>query len=441
MSIKPRGNCAITGVQFGDEGKGQVVDFLAPSYGYIVRYNGGANAGHTVVVDGKKHALHLIPSGILHPDTINVTANGVVIDPFSLLKEIEDLTAGGVSVTSRNLKLSHRCHLVLPYHKTEDGLIDAAMAADSEAADLIQTTKRGIGPCYADRAYRSTAVRMVDIMDHQLLSDIVPRIVKIKNAQCAALSGIAGVDFEPFDPKEILARLKEGAEKLKPYICDTTELLRDALAADKKLLFEGANATLLDVDFGTYPFVTSSNCMAPSIYTSTGLSGITLASSLGVAKLYMSRVGAGPFPTESDDPQVMEIRERAQEYGTTTGRPRRIGWLDLVALKHTSRLNGTTGLVLTGLKFLNGIDPVKVCIGYKGIPSGEGEFPASSRVLGKARPVYQEVTGFNGGLEGCREKKDLPQTALKLIALIEEHTGTPVKAVCLGKSRDQLLEL
>ncbi|MFP4384798.1 MAG: adenylosuccinate synthase [Spirochaetia bacterium] len=441
MSIIPRGNCAITGVQFGDEGKGQVVDFLAPNYSYIVRYNGGANAGHTVVVDGKKHALHLIPSGILHPDTVNVTANGVVIDPFSLLREIEELKESGVSVTSRNLKLSHRCHLVLPYHKAEDGLLDAAMAAGTESADLLQTTKRGIGPCYADRAYRATAVRMVDIMDHQLLSEIIPRIVRIKNAQCAALSGIADVDFDPLDSKDILEQVKEAADKLRPHVCDTTELLREALAADKKILFEGANATLLDVDFGTYPFVTSSNCMAPSIYTSTGLSGITLESSLGVAKLYMSRVGAGPFPTESDDPAVMEIRERAHEYGTTTGRPRRIGWLDLVALKHTARLNGTTGLVLTGLKFLEGIDPVKVCIGYKDIPSDDGGFPASARVLGKARPVYREVSGFKGGLEGCREKKDLPPTALSLIAMIEEHTGTPVDAVCLGKSRDQLLEM
>jgi adenylosuccinate synthase len=435
------GNCAVTGVQFGDEGKGQVVDFLSPNYDYVIRYNGGANAGHTVVVEGEKHALHLIPSGILHSGKVNVIANGVVLDPFSLLEEMKTLRSAGVAVTKDNLKISHRCHLVMPYHKMEDQLLDAAMAADSSSSDLLQTTKRGIGPCYADRAYRSTAVRAVDILDTDLLEDVIPRIVKLKNAHCESLSALANIDFDPFDAEEMLKNIKAVSELLRGHICDTTELLRNAASQGKKFLFEGANATLLDVDFGTYPFVTSSNCMVPSIYTSTGLSDIPIANSIGVAKLYMSRVGAGPFPTESDESSIQEIREKAHEYGTTTGRPRRIGWLDLVALRHTTRLNGATGLVLTGLKFLSDIPVIKVCTAYKSSHSGETDFPASAKVLSRVTPRYEEIEGYEGSLEECRKADDLPETAGKMITLIEKFTGVPVKGVCLGKSRHQLLEL
>ncbi|MFW6211923.1 MAG: adenylosuccinate synthase [Spirochaetota bacterium] len=436
------GHTAITGIQFGDEGKGQIVDVLASTHNAVVRYNGGANAGHTVVVGGKKYALHLVPSGILHGGNRNFIANGVVIDPFALVHEMDSLRDGGVEIGPRNLVISNRCHLVLPYHKMEDELLDAAMAhAESSDGSLLGTTKRGIGPCYSDRALRSLAIRTADLVDANLTSRLIKKIVPFKNRMLRVLAEEAGVEFKDIDVQEMLDSVGEIGEKLKPYITDTTVALRDEIADGKRLLFEGANATLLDIDFGTFPFVTSSNCITPAIPVSTGIGNLNLTNSIGVAKTYMSRVGAGPFPTELEGEIADTIRDRAHEYGTSTGRPRRIGWLDLVALKHTVAINGITELVLTGLAFLHGIDPIRVCTAYESNGKRGTNFPPGARELSLVRPVFEELPGFEQPVSGVTDPAKLPGSVTDLVALIEKETGATVAAVCTGKSRDNVLEV
>lgn len=439
MALTKGGNVAVTGIQFGDEGKGQVVDALSGDFDYVVRFNGGANAGHSVWIGSTKHALHLVPSGVLRTHTINVIANGVVVDPAGLLDEIDELREAGVEIASGNLFLSDRCHLVLPYHKVEDGILDSVMSADAASGDLLETTKRGIGPCYADKSYRSTAIRAVDLLDLEHLREVVPRILRVKNATLGALAGLAGVEFSPLDPDAIVEDLGRCAERLAPHIRDTQTQLRAALASGKRLLFEGANATLLDVDFGTYPFVTSSTCSTLGVYSGTGLSTGALDESVGVAKLYMSRVGTGPFPTEIGGTEAIRIREAASEFGTTTGRPRRIGWLDLVALKHAVRLNGTSELALTGLAFLSGLESIRVCTHYDIDGITTDAFPASPRVLARARPVYRELAGFTADVGAIRSIDDLPAAATRLLDFVREEVGVAIGAVCVGKERDQLL--
>ncbi len=441
MIARNDGHTAVTGIQFGDEGKGQIVDLLAESHQLNVRYNGGANAGHSVYVDGVKHALHLVPSGILHPGVVNVVANGVVVDPFAMIDEITELRDAGVSISSTNLCISHRAHLVLPYHKVEDGLLDRAMSVGEPSSEgtLLYTTKKGIGPCYADRAHRSTAVRVVDLLDDELLAKLLPRVLEVKNAQLAAWAALAGEAYDPIDAAELLDRLRGAAEFLRPFVSDTTEVLRAAASRGRRILFEGANASLLDVDFGTFPYVTSSNCSVAAIANATGLT-VPVDNSVGVAKVYMSRVGAGPFPTESDAPEADLIRDRAHEYGTTTGRPRRIGWLDLVALRHASTLNATSELVLTGLSFLHGVDPIRVCVAYE-LDGREIGFPASARELSRVGPRYETLAGFAEPLAECRAASDLPETVHTLVSMIERVTDARVSAVCTGKGRGEIVEL
>jgi adenylosuccinate synthase len=439
MALMTNGNLAVTGIQFGDEGKGQVVDALSRHFDYVVRFNGGANAGHSVWIGDTKHALHLVPSGILRPHTTNVIANGVVVDPWSLLDEVDELREAGVDITPESLLLSDRCHLVMPYHKIEDGIIDSVMSTDASSGDLIETTKRGIGPCYADKSYRATALRAVDLLDRDHLRDVVPRIVRVKNATLSALAQTAGVEFSPFDPQRIIEDLSRCAERLAPHIRDVQTHLRSALASRKRLLFEGANATLLDVDFGTYPYVTSSTCSALGVYSGTGLSTDALDTTIGVAKLYMSRVGTGPFPTELFGAEADRIRNAAGEFGTTTGRPRRIGSLDLVALRHAVRLNGTTALALTGLAYLSGLSKIKVCTAYRIGNDVLDVLPASPRLLAQAQPVYQELAGFDADVGAVRSLADLPEGAKDLVQFVEESVRVPVGAVCVGKEREQLL--
>jgi adenylosuccinate synthase len=438
MALVNDGNVAVTGIQFGDEGKGQVVDALSENFDYVVRFNGGANAGHSVWIGATKHALHLVPSGILRPHTTNVIANGVVVDPTALLAEIDELREAGVRIEPENLLLSDRCHLVMPYHKVEDGIIDSVMA-DETAPDLIETTKRGIGPCYADKSYRATAIRAVDLLDFGHLRAVIPRILRVKNATIGALAELAGVEFQPLDSDAVLSELSECAERLAPHIRDTQAHMRTAIAARKRLLFEGANATLLDVDYGTYPYVTSSTCSTLGIYSGTGLPAGAIQSSIGVAKLYMSRVGTGPFPTEVFGEQASLIRDAASEFGTTTGRPRRIGWLDLVALRHAVLLNGTSSLALTGLAFLSGLETIKVCTEYQVDGRRLQALPASARVLTGAEPVYRELPGFAVDVGAVRSVSDLPEQALSLIDFIRGEVDVPIGAICVGKERDQLL--
>ncbi|MEZ6193140.1 MAG: adenylosuccinate synthase [Phycisphaerales bacterium] len=430
------GHCAVVGLQWGDEGKGKVVDLLAGRYGLVVRYNGGANAGHSVQVGDKRYALHLIPSGILSKQALNILGNGVVIDPAQLVKEINGLRAEGIEIGD-NLKISDRAHLVFEYHKVQDVLYDHALAHAMGGSAAIGTTGRGIGPCYADKALRSMAIRVGDLLDEKLLADKLKRIVTVKNAVLAALAQQCGQAFVPFSAEALLKDALTHAKVLKPHICDTAHLLHTSMDAGKRILFEGANATLLDIDHGTYPFVTSSNCSSLGVHTGTGVPGHKVKNVLGIAKAYQTRVGGGPMPTELHDATGDKIREIGREYGTTTGRPRRIGWLDLVALKYTATISGATGIALMLMDVLAGLPELKLCTAYKHNGKTLANFPADAGVLDSLEPVYETVPGFGRPIEDCRSFDDLPDNARAYIRKIEQHVGVPVVLASVGPRRDQ----
>lgn len=435
------GNAAVVGLQWGDEGKGQVVDLLTEGFDVVVRYNGGNNAGHSVHIGDQKFALHLIPSGILYPDKLNVVGNGVVLDPSpetGILKEIAELRARNV-VIDDNLRISDRAHAVLPYHKLEDSLLDKGVAQVWQTPDAIGTTGRGIGPCYADKALRQTAIRVGDLLDAGRLRAKLVQTVTIKNATLGALAELCNQPFEPFDPEALAAQYAAYGEKLRTHICDTRLLLEEAIAAGRRLLYEGANAALLDVDHGTYPFVTSSSTSSLGIGPGTGLPGRHLDHVTGVAKAYTSRVGGGPHPTELDDEVGEHIRQQGNEFGTTTGRPRRCGWLDLTAVRYSARLNGCTGLVCTGLSVLAGLEKLKVCVGYRHHGQKLDTFPPDATVLAEAEPIYEELAGFEGPIGDVRRYDDLPDAARAYIERVESFVGVPVRLVCVGRGREQIL--
>ncbi|MEX0776007.1 MAG: adenylosuccinate synthase [Phycisphaeraceae bacterium] len=432
------GHCAVVGLQWGDEGKGQIVDMLAPLFDLITRFNGGNNAGHSVLIGDQKFALHLVPSGILYGDKINVIGNGVVVNPQGLLGEIDGLRARGVKI-AQNLRISSRAHVVMPYHRTEDQLYAQVTAAVSSGAEDIGTTGRGIGPCYADKAQRTTAVRVGDLLRPDDLQPQIRRAVSIKNAILGALAQLAQQPFTPFDADQVLAEALAFGQRLEPHITDTTHLLQEAIESKKRILFEGANAALLDIDHGTYPFVTSSTTSALGVYTGAGVPNGTLGNVIGVAKAYTSRVGGGPHPTELKDALGERIRTAGQEYGTTTGRPRRVGWLDLMAVRYSARLNGATGLVVTGLAVLAGIETLRVCVGYKLGGQMLDAYPADGLLLARIEPVYEELPGFAQALGDCRSFGELPPAARAYIERIERFVGVPVKLVCVGRKRDQVL--
>jgi adenylosuccinate synthase len=432
------GHTAVVGLQYGDEGKGQIVDALAGTFDVVARYNGGANAGHSVQVGEEKIALHLIPSGILSPRTLNVLGNGVVIDPAQLLKEIDGLRERGVTI-GENLAISDRAHVVLPYHKAEDVLFDQALATAWEGQAAIGTTGRGIGPCYADKATRSTAIRMGDLARPQELRQKLSRSVAVKNVVLKALAGACGKPFDPFDPETLLSDLLTQAERLRPHIRDTTQLLQRVSAEGGRVLFEGANATLLDIDHGTYPFVTSSNCSALGIHAGAGVPGRSLQQVIGVFKLYTSRVGGGPFTTEIHDELGQRIREAGREYGTTTGRPRRCGWLDLVAVKYAVELSGVTAIACTGLSVLSGLPKLRVCVGYRYAGEALAAFPPDASILAEVEPVYEDLPGFEGDTGSCRSFGELPEAARAYVERVESHVGARIAMVCVGRRRDQIL--
>jgi len=432
------GHGAVVGLQWGDEGKGKLVDLLARQYDLIVRYNGGANAGHTVEVGTQRYALHLIPSGILYPDKVNVVGNGVVIDPAVLIGEVEGLRDRGVEI-DKNLRISNRAHVVFPYHHLQDSLYESALSAAQGGGGKIGTTGRGIGPCYADKALRSTAVRVADLVDDKRLNEKLRHIVPIKNALLGALAGMCGQAFEPFDVDQLYQQYREYARVLRPHVCDTAQLIHRAFDQGKRVLFEGANATLLDVDHGTYPFVTSSNCSSLGIYPGAGVPGRKVEHLIGVVKAYSTRVGGGPMPTELNDAVGERIREVGREYGTTTGRPRRCGWLDLMALKYTARINGVTGISLMMLDVLAGLERLKVCVGYRCRGGPVEVFPAEAAILEEVEPVYIEVEGFDAAIDDCRSFDELPSPAQAYVRLVEEHVGVPVRMISVGPRRDQVI--
>lgn len=422
---------ALIGLQWGDEGKGKAVDWLASNHDAVVRYNGGANAGHSVVVGGERYKLHLIPSGVLYPGKLAVIGNGVVIDPEKLAEEIDGLVARGVDVAS--LVLSTRAHVVLPYHKEEDALREEMLSKGEGGGGEIGTTRRGIGPAYAEKIQRSAGVRVEDLTRPDELRRKVALACDLKNPLFRAMGRAT------LDPSAIVERAEAIGRRLAPMTRDTTYLLNERLAAGDRLLFEGANGTLLDVDHGTYPFVTSSNTGTAGISAGTGTPPSAVASVVGVMKAYSTRVGAGPMPTELFDDAGNRIRERGREYGTTTGRPRRVGWLDLVAVRYTAMINGATSLCLTLLDVLSGFDELRVCTAYRVDGATTERFPADARTLAGAEPVYRTFPGWREEISGARSRRELPEAARRYIAFIEETVGVPASLVSVGPDREQTL--
>lgn len=440
LSLKP-GHAAVVGLQWGDEGKGQLVDLLTPRFQVTARFNGGNNAGHSVHVGDQKFALHLLPSGIVQPGSMSVIGNGVVVDPSpetGLLKEIISLAERDISVGPDNLAISDRAHVVMPYHKVEDVLYDHAVAKAWDG-DPIGTTGRGIGPCYADKTLRVTAIRMGDLLKPESLKGKVARNVAIKNAVLAALAERCGDAFEPFHTEDLYQQALAWGEALGPMIRDTRRLLWTKQQAGDSVLFEGANAALLDVDHGTYPFVTSSTTSALGLGTGTGLAPTKLTEVMGVCKAYTSRVGGGPHPTELHGDAGDALRQAGNEFGTTTGRPRRVGWLDLTAVRYTAQLNGVTGLVVTGLAVLSGLGELQVNTAYELDGQRIDDFLPDADDLSRATPVYQSLPGFEGKLGQVASYDDLPAEAKGYIDFIEAFVGVPVRIACVGPKRSQAL--
>jgi adenylosuccinate synthase len=421
------GNTSIVGLQWGDEGKGKIVDLLTENYDFAIRWNGGSNAGHSVKVGEKKYAFHLIPSAILRPACTSVIANGVVIDPLKLLEEIDTLSGQGVRI-EENLKISANANVVFPYHKLQDQLSETKAAGGK-----IGTTGRGIGPCYADKANRSTAIRLIDILDDARLKEKLPRVVAEKNAMFKALYGADPILWEP-----IFEQYRACGEQLRPFVTDTTRLLHAAYKSGKRLLFEGANAVLLDLDHGTFPFVTSSNC-GTGLSVGTGLPGCAVKSTIGIVKAYSTRVGAGPMPTEQSNDIGDKIRKRGNEFGTTTGRPRRCGWLDTVALRYTAAISGTTGISIMLLDVLSTFDELKICTHYNIRGEKTDWFPADAQELAQAEPVYETISGWQDDLQNVTRFGDLPSAARKYVDRVEAAIGIPVRLVSIGPARHQTL--
>ncbi|MBX3359979.1 MAG: adenylosuccinate synthase [Phycisphaeraceae bacterium] len=440
--IRSPGSCtAVVGLQWGDEGKGKVVDLLAEGHDATVRYNGGANAGHSVVVGGERYALHLIPSGILAKGKLAVVGNGVVVDPEKLIEEIDGLERRNVDVSG--LVISNRAHVVLDYHKIEDALREDLLAAakgknasgKDSGPGQIGTTRRGIGPAYAEKINRATALRIGDLLKPDVVRERIALACGVKNAM---LQGISG-SYTPLNPSDIAERAIECGKRLSPRIRDTTYLLHDLLGEGKRLLFEGANATLLDVDHGTFPFVTSSSCAVSGIGPGTGVPPSRLSRIIGVAKAYSTRVGAGPMPTELFDAVGEGIRTRGREFGTTTGRPRRVGWLDLVALRYSVMINGVDEIALTLLDVLPGVERPRVCIAYRIGESKTDRFIPDGATLTTVEPVYQDLQPIEQGLAACRTFDDLPQNARAYIECVERFVGAQVTIVGVGPGREQTL--
>jgi adenylosuccinate synthase len=416
----------ITGSQWGDEGKGKVIDFLASQSDVVVRGQGGNNAGHTVVVGDKKYALRLIPSGILNPEAINIIGNGVVLDPEGFLKEVEKLEKEGIC--TKNIRISDRTHLIFPYHKGLDDL-----AERSRGDNKIGTTKNGIGPCYMDKVERS-GIRMCDLMDEEVFREKLSHQLKRKNNVIQKIYG-----GEPFDEEEMLKAYLGYAEKLRPYVEDTTVTLYEAVKAGKKVLFEGAQGTLLDIDFGTYPFVTSSHPISGGFAVGTGIGPNCIEEVLGIAKAYTTRVGKGPFVTEQDNEIGDRIRKAGNEFGTVTGRPRRCGWFDVVMVRYSARINGMTSIALMLLDVLTGVEELKICIAYDIRGKRVEHFPASLKDLAEAKPVYETFEGWNEDITGIRSFEDFPENAKKYINRIEELVDVPIKIVSIGPKRSQTI--
>lgn len=415
---------ALVGAQWGDEGKGKIIDILSEQADMVVRAQGGNNAGHTVVADGVTYKLHLVPSGILYPNTDCVIGNGTVVDPKVLLEELDDLQAKGVDCS--RLKIDARAHVILPYHIVLDGLSENARGN----AD-IGTTKKGIGPCYMDKAER-IGIRICDLIEPRVFAEKLKTNVAVKNNIITKL--YCG---EPVDYREILDSYNGYAKRLKPYVTDTSVLIYQAIKQNKNVLFEGAQGALLDLDVGTYPYVTSSHPVTGGFCVGAGVGPTLIKDCLGIAKSYTTRVGKGPFPTELDDEIGRRIREVGAEYGTTTGRARRCGWLDAVILRFAVRVNGLTGIALNKLDTLSGLKKIKLCVAYEKNGAILKDFPSDIAELADCRPVYTELDGWDEDISQARSIADLPENARKYLAAIESEIDCKIKMVGVGPDRDQ----
>ena len=419
---------AIVGSQWGDEGKGKVIDYLATQADVVVRGQGGNNAGHTLVVGSKKFAIRLIPSGVLNPNTVNVIGNGIVFDPKGFLEEIEMLKKDDIDTS--NIKISDRAHVVFPYHKELDGL-----AEEARGDNKIGTTKKGIGPCYMDKTERS-GIRICDLMDKDIFEKKLRPQVEAKNK---IVRNIYGKSEDLFDFDTIYNEYLGYAEQIRNYVTDTSVVVYDAIKAGKKVLFEGAQGTLLDLDLGTYPYVTSSHPTSGGFAIGAGVGPNMIKDVVGIVKAYTTRVGEGPFVTELDNEIGERIRVQGNEFGTVTGRSRRCGWFDAVIVRYATRVNGLTSISLMLLDVLTGFDTIKICTAYKMGDKILTEFPASLEDLAKCEPVYEEFEGWTEDLTAVENYDDLPENAKKYVEKIEELTGVSVDMVSVGPKRTQTI--
>ena len=416
----------VIGGQWGDEGKGKVIDYLASEVDCVVRFAGGTNAGHTVVNDLGKFQLHLVPSGICRPQVYAIIGNGVVVDPEVLLSELGMLASRGIDIGK--FYVSERAHLIMPYHILQDSLEEQARG---DAA--IGTTGRGVGPAYADKTARA-GIRVGDLQDWDAL---VPRLEQALAAKNTLITKVYGGDPVAMEP--VLEKCAAWAEDLRPYTYATEQIVQDLLAEDKRVLMEGAQGTLLDVDHGSYPYVTSSSPSIGGACTGLGLSPRAVAGVLGVFKAYATRVGGGPMPSEMHGEVAEGLREKAQEYGTTTGRPRRVGWFDAVAARYSCLVNGFTGLVLTRLDILDGFPTVKLCVGYVADGQKIDRFPANTNLLSRCQPVYEEMPGWDRPTASATSLEELPAPAIAYVRRIEELVGCQVQIISTGPSRDETI--
>jgi adenylosuccinate synthase len=422
--LKKGKTAVVVGAQWGDEGKGKIVDVLSESFTVVARYAGGHNAGHTVIIDGKKFILQLVPCGVLRAGCRSVIGNGVVLDPLAFLKEVGALRAAGVKVDG-NLFVSNRAHVILPYHR----MIELA-AENAPGRVKIGTTSRGIGPAYEDKMGRR-GLRVADLLDLQLLKKHIENAVREKNMIAHAL-----FNSEPLDADKMYAEYAQAAEKIAPFVCDTAVLLNQALSSGESILFEGAQGTMLDIDHGTYPFVTSSSATSGGAVIGTGVAPNAINSVIGITKAYCTRVGEGPFPSEEKAEAGEKLRKRGNEYGAVTGRPRRTGWLDLPLLRYAGMINGISWLVVTKLDVLDELAEIPVCVGYKVDGKKTTEVPAQASGYEKIEPIYRHLPGWQKSTEGIKEFVKLPRKAQEYLNFVEKEMGARIGMVSTGADRD-----
>ena len=422
-------NIAVVGGHWGDEGKGKIVDILAEEFDCVARYQGGHNAGHTVSFGNRRHVLHLIPSGIFHKGVACVIGAGVVLDPLALIEESQALEEAGVAMRGR-LFISNRCNLILPYHRVLEAAIELQLGERK-----IGTTSRGIGPAYEDKAGRR-GLRMCDLMDPETLPAKIRQQVEQKNRALEALRYPQTIDPEPICD----AYLAYGS-RIRPFVIDCSAFLNEQIRAGKSILFEGAQATMLDIDHGTFPYVTSSSAAAGGAATGLGISPKHIHSIMGIMKAYTTRVGTGPFPTEANDSNGELIRARGREYGSTTGRPRRCGWFDGPAARYAAMINGFDSVVITKIDVLDTLPEILFCVDYKYKGSVLKEFPADTEVLGKIEPVYKKVKGWQTSIAGCRDWANLPAAAQDYLKFVSDYIGAPISMVSTGAERAETIRL